>query len=65
MPGFAVHVDSGSHVFSVSNTYIVKSNLTTIQTLGFDRLKAYADNDQLFTAQEPASTRLARPIFLV
>ena len=52
VPGFAVHVDSGAHVFSISNTYILKSNLTTIQTLGFDRMKAYADNDQLFTAQD-------------
>ena len=52
VPGFAVHVDSGAHVFSVSNTYIIKSNLTTIQTLGFDRMKAYANNEQLFTAQE-------------
>ena len=52
VPGFAVHVDSGSHVFSISNTYILKSNLTTIQTLGFDRMKAYAYNDQLFTAQD-------------
>ena len=52
VPGFAVHVDSGSHVFSLSNTYILKSNLTTIQTLGYDRMKAYADNEQLFTAQE-------------
>jgi hypothetical protein len=39
-------------VFSISNTYILKSNLTTIETLGFDRMKAYANNDQLFTAQD-------------
>ena len=52
VPGFTVHVDSGSHVFSISNTYILKSNLTTIQTLGFDRMKAYANNEQLFTAQQ-------------
>ena len=52
VPGFAVHVDSGAHVFSISNTYILKSNLTSIQTLGYDRMKAYADNDQLFTAQD-------------
>ena len=52
VPGFTVHVDSGAHVFSISNTYILKSNLTTIQTLGFDRMKAYANNEQLFTAQQ-------------
>jgi len=52
VPGFAVHVDAGDHVFSLQNTYLLKSNLSTTQTLGFDRMKAYETEDQPFT---PAS----------
>jgi hypothetical protein len=46
--GFTTHVDAGSHVFSVQNTYLVRNNLSTTQTLGFDRMKAYATIDQPF-----------------
>jgi hypothetical protein len=46
--GFSTHVDAGSHVFTVQNTYLVRSNLSTTQTLGFDRMKAYATIDQPF-----------------
>jgi hypothetical protein len=52
VPGFTEHVDAGSHVFSIQNTYLVKNNLSTTQTLGFDRMKAYGDNDQPFTSTQ-------------
>jgi hypothetical protein len=48
VPGFTEHLDSGAQVFSVSNTYLVKSNLSTTQTIGFLREKIYADNEQPF-----------------
>jgi hypothetical protein len=47
--GFPVHVDDGAHVFSIQNTYLAKSNLSTTQTLGFDRMKAYETQSQPFT----------------
>ena len=50
VPGFPVHVDAGDHVFSIQNTYLVKSNLSTTQTLGFDRIKAYETIKQAFGA---------------
>ncbi|NYF80317.1 carboxypeptidase regulatory-like domain-containing protein [Granulicella arctica] len=46
--GFGAHIDAGSQVASISNTYTLKSNLSTTQTLGFMRQKAYVTNDQLF-----------------
>jgi hypothetical protein len=52
VPGFTEHTDAGSHVFSLQNTYLVKSNLSTTQTLGFDRMKAYGTNEQPFTPQQ-------------
>ena len=48
VPGFTEHLDSGAQVFSISNTYLVKANLSTTQTLGFIREKDYADNEQPF-----------------
>jgi hypothetical protein len=51
VPGFTEHLDSGAHVFSITNTYLVRSNLSTTQTLGFLREKIYADNEQPFTPQ--------------
>ncbi len=48
VPGFAVHMDAGTQVFALSNTYLIKSNLSTTQTLGFIREKTYATNDQPF-----------------
>lgn len=46
--GFPVHVDAGDHVFSIQNTYLLKSNLSTTQTLGFDRIKAFETISQPF-----------------
>ncbi len=48
VPGFTEHLDSGAQVFSIINTYMVKSNLSTTQTLGFLREKTWVDNEQPF-----------------
>ena len=48
VPGFTQHLDSGAQVFSISNTYLIKSNLSTQQTLGFLREKIYSNNEQAF-----------------
>ena len=42
VPGFDQRLDAGAQVFSINNTYLVKSNLSTTQTLGFLREKIYA-----------------------
>ena len=51
VPGFTQHLDAGAHVFAINNTYLVKSNLSTQETLGFLREKIYSTNEQPFTAQ--------------
>jgi len=48
VPGFAEHLDSGAQVASITNTLILKSNLSTTQTLGILREKDWADNEQPF-----------------
>ena len=48
VPGFSEHLDAGSHVFSVINTFIVKSNLSTTETVGFIREKIWGTNEQPF-----------------
>ncbi len=48
VPGFTEHLDSGAHVFSIINTYLVRSNLSTTQTLGYIREKIYGTNEQPF-----------------
>jgi hypothetical protein len=48
VPGFDEHLDAGAQVFSVSNTFIVKSNLSTSETFGFIREKIWGDNQQPF-----------------
>jgi len=48
VPGFTEHLDSGAQVASISNAYIVKSNLSTTETLGIIREKNWADNEQPF-----------------
>ena len=48
VPGFTQHLDSGAQVASISNTYLVKSNLSTVETLGFLREKTWGDNEQPF-----------------
>jgi hypothetical protein len=48
VPGFTEHLDSGAQVFSIINTYLIKSNLSTTQTMGFIREKTWVDNEQPF-----------------
>jgi len=48
VPGFNEHLDSGAQVASITNTFIVKSNLSTTQTFGIIREKNWADNEQPF-----------------
>ncbi|HEY1985752.1 MAG TPA: carboxypeptidase regulatory-like domain-containing protein [Terracidiphilus sp.] len=48
VPGFDEHLDSGAQVFSLTNSLILKNNLSTTQTLGFIREKIYGKNDQPF-----------------
>ncbi len=48
VPGFTQHLDAGAQVFSINNTYLVKSNLSTQETLGYLREKIYSTNVQAF-----------------
>jgi hypothetical protein len=48
VPGFDEHLDSGAQVFSLTNAYLIKPNLSTTQTIGFIREKDWADNIQPF-----------------
>jgi hypothetical protein len=50
VPEFTQQLDAGSQVFSINNTYLLKSNLSTTQTLGFIREKVYSNNAQPFDA---------------
>jgi hypothetical protein len=52
VPGFNVHMDTGSQVFALTNTQLIKSNLSVVETLGFLREKVYGVNDQPFTSQD-------------
>jgi hypothetical protein len=52
VPGFSQHLDTGAQVASITNTYILKSNLSTQETFGFIREKIYSTNSQAFTAQD-------------
>ena len=51
VPGFTQHLDAGAQVFSINNSYLIKSNLSTQQTLGFLREKVYSTNQQAFAPQ--------------
>src|SRR6201996_9085404 len=48
VPGFTQKLDAGSQVFSINNTYLIGSSISTQQTLGFLREKLYNTNDQPF-----------------
>ncbi len=52
VPGFTQKLDAGSQVFSINNTYLIRSNLSTQETLGFLREKLYNTNDQAFGPSE-------------
>jgi hypothetical protein len=46
VPGFTEHLDSGAQEFSINNSLILKSNLSTTETIGFLREKNWGDNSQ-------------------
>ena len=48
VPGFDEHLDSGSQVAAINNTYLIKSNLSTTENVGILREKTWLDNDQPF-----------------
>jgi hypothetical protein len=49
--GFNQHLDAGSHLASISNTYTPSSHFSWQQSFGFVREKAYSTNDQALTPQ--------------
>jgi hypothetical protein len=51
-PGFTQHLDAGSQVASITNTQIVKPNLSVVEVFGFIREKIYSTIDQPFTPQQ-------------
>lgn len=48
VPGFTEHLDSGAQQFSIVNTLILKSNLSTTETIGVLREKNWGTNVQAF-----------------
>ncbi len=48
VPGFTEHLDAGAQVFSITNSLIIKPNLSTTQTFGILREKIYGNNEQPF-----------------
>jgi Carboxypeptidase regulatory-like domain/TonB dependent receptor len=48
VPGFDEHLDSGAQVASIINSYIIKPNLSTTETIGVLREKNWGDNVQAF-----------------
>jgi hypothetical protein len=63
VPGFTEHLDSGAQVFSIINSYLIKPNLSTTQTLGFIREKNYATNEQPYGPGNMPSTPFGTPAF--
>jgi len=48
VPGFTEHLDSGAQVASIINSWVIRPNLSTTQTMGIIREKNWADNEQPF-----------------
>ncbi len=48
VPGFTEHLDAGSQVASIINSYLIKPSLSTTETFGFIREKIWGDNEQPF-----------------
>ena len=63
VPGFTEHLDSGAQVFSIINSYLIKPNLSTTQTLGFIREKNWAANEQPWGPNNMPSTPYGTPSF--
>jgi hypothetical protein len=51
-PGFTQHLDAGSQVASITNTQVIKPNLSVVEVFGFIREKVYSTIDQPFTPQQ-------------
>ncbi len=51
-PGFTQHLDAGSQVASISNTQVLKPNLSVVEVFGFIREKVYSTVSQPFTPQQ-------------
>ena len=51
-PGFTQHLDAGSQVASITNTQVLKPNLSVVEVFGFIREKVYSTIDQPFTPQQ-------------
>jgi len=51
-PGFTQHLDAGSQVASITNTQVLKPNLSVVEVFGFIREKIYSTIDQPFTPQQ-------------
>ena len=54
-PGFTQHLDAGSQVASITNTQVLKPNLSVVEVFGFLREKVYSTIDQPFTPQQLGS----------
>jgi hypothetical protein len=48
VPGFTEHLDSGSQVAAINNTFQIEPNLSTTENIGILREKTWADNEQPF-----------------
>lgn len=59
--GFSQHLDAGSQVASLNNTYVIRPNLSTTQTFGFIREKEYAQNDQPFSPSQAGINMFGYP----
>lgn len=53
--GFPQHLDAGSQVASITNTQILKPNLSVVEVFGFIREKIYSSLDQPFTPAQFSS----------
>ena len=51
-PGFTQNLDAGSQVASITNTQVLKPNLSVVEVFGFLREKIYSTLQQPFTPQQ-------------
>ena len=63
VPGWTQRLDAGSQVISINNTWIIKPNLSTTQTMGFIREKEYGVNEQPFSPETAGMSLFNSPVF--
>jgi len=63
VPGFAQHLDAGSHVFSINNVNLLRNNLSVTETLGFIREKIYSTNEQPFSSTRLGVNNFGSPYY--